>query len=127
MDWVESAEAIGEVDELLASVGLGHGRRKTLAGTWEGGERRSKIAAKPACGNERSDGRAKAGGAGGGLGEVWRGCGMGSAAGREGCRRSMGKGSLNLGWTKEDDAANVVENRRRFLRAVAGVQAWESW
>ena len=43
MDWVESAEAIGEIDELLASVGLKHGQRKTLAGTWEGGERRGKI------------------------------------------------------------------------------------
>jgi polyphenol oxidase len=31
-----------------------------------------------------------------------------------------GEGSLNLGWTKEDDAANVVENRQRFLAAVAG-------
>jgi hypothetical protein len=29
-------------------------------------------------------------------------------------------GSLNLGWTKEDDAANVAENRRRLLAAVAG-------
>ena len=29
MSWVESAEAIEKVDELLASVGLGHGRRKT--------------------------------------------------------------------------------------------------
>ena len=27
MDWVESAEAIGQVDDILASVGLGHGRR----------------------------------------------------------------------------------------------------
>ena len=27
---------------------------------------------------------------------------------------------LNLGWTKEDEAANVVENRRRFLAEVAG-------
>jgi YfiH family protein len=29
-------------------------------------------------------------------------------------------GSLNLGWTKEDDAAAVLENRRRFLGAVTG-------
>jgi len=28
--------------------------------------------------------------------------------------------SLNLGWTKEDEAASVAENRRRFLRAVCG-------
>jgi YfiH family protein len=34
-----------------------------------------------------------------------------------------GGDSLNLGWTKEDDPASVAENRRRFLRAVAGEMA----
>ena len=29
-------------------------------------------------------------------------------------------GSLNLGWTKEDDPTSVKENRRRFLRGVRG-------
>ena len=67
MDWVESAEAIGEVDELLARVGLGHGRRKTLAGTWEGGERRGRI---EAWGDKRTDRAKSRGGAGGGVGEV---------------------------------------------------------
>jgi len=28
--------------------------------------------------------------------------------------------SLNLGWTKEDEAASVVENRRRFVRCIDG-------
>jgi YfiH family protein len=31
-----------------------------------------------------------------------------------------GPGSLNLGWTKQDDSANVAENRKRFVKAVAG-------
>jgi hypothetical protein len=31
-----------------------------------------------------------------------------------------GDRSLNLGWTKEDEAANVVENRRRFVVEIAG-------
>ena len=31
-----------------------------------------------------------------------------------------GQSTLNLGWTKEDDPANVAENRRRFLEAVDG-------
>ena len=31
-----------------------------------------------------------------------------------------GGNSLNLGWTKEDEAALVAENRRRFLQAVCG-------
>jgi polyphenol oxidase len=30
-----------------------------------------------------------------------------------------GGGALNLGWTKEDEASAVVENRRRFVGAVA--------
>jgi polyphenol oxidase len=31
-----------------------------------------------------------------------------------------GGDSLNLGWTKEDNPADVTENRRRFMSAVAG-------
>jgi polyphenol oxidase len=34
-----------------------------------------------------------------------------------------GGNSLNLGWTKEDEAALVTENRRRFLQAVCGQDA----
>ena len=33
---------------------------------------------------------------------------------------SFGCGTLNLGWTKEDDPALVAENRRRFLHGVCG-------
>ena len=32
-------------------------------------------------------------------------------------------GSLNLGWTKEDDPAAVLENRRRFVRGFRGEEA----
>ncbi len=35
----------------------------------------------------------------------------------------LSKGSLNLGWTKEDDPRHVLENRRRFAQAVAGESA----
>lgn len=34
-----------------------------------------------------------------------------------------GGNSLNLGWTKEDDVASVMENRRRFLWAASGTTA----
>jgi hypothetical protein len=34
-----------------------------------------------------------------------------------------GGNSLNLGWTKDDEAALVAENRRRFLQAVCGQDA----
>ena len=123
MDWIESAEAIGQVDELLASVGLGHGRRKTLAGTWEGGERRSKIAGKPAP-NIGSGRAAKAVRAPGWEKHAWLRHGFSGRAGgmSEIYDLGSGKGTLNLGWTKEDEAANVAENRRRFLREVVGVR-----
>jgi polyphenol oxidase len=114
MDRVESAEAIAEVDELLAAVGLGHGRRKTLAGTWEGGERRPRKtvrdpAAKRGIDVVRAPGWARYG---------WLRHGFSARTG--GVSAAYGAGELNLGWTKQDEAANVVENRRRFLAEVAG-------
>jgi YfiH family protein len=123
MDWLESAEAIGQVDELLASVGLGHGRRKTLSGTWADGERlgrkvpesRKPIAARRKAGVVRAPGWEKYGWLrhgfstrAGGVSQIYDAAIRGSA------------GSLNLGWTREDDAANVTENRRRFVREVGG-------
>ncbi len=35
--WIESPEAIGDVDARLAAIGLHHGRRATRAGSWSGG------------------------------------------------------------------------------------------
>jgi hypothetical protein len=135
MDWIESAEAIGKVDELLAEAGLGHGRRKTLGGTWAGGERRKRTGAKKGVeptSKERVAGHPLAGlpvvrveawerygwlrhgfsTRGGGVSSIYD-SGGDSAGGPGG-----GKGSLNLGWTKEDLAANVAENRRRFVAEV---------
>jgi hypothetical protein len=117
MDWIESAEAIAEVDELLASVGLRHGRRKTLGGP---GRRAAKERrrAKVTRGGRRvggAGGLKGPGGAGARVGEVWwLRHGFSTRAG--GVSSIYGAGSLNLGWTKEDEAANVAENRRRFLR-----------
>ena len=119
MDWVESAEAIGKVDELLASVGLGHGRRKTLAGTWKGGERQKR----------KSEPEKTAGGTTAGRkvpvvrAEDWEKHGWlrhGFSTRTGGVSPIYGEGSLNLGWTKEDEAANVAENRRRFVAGVMG-------
>ena len=117
MEKTDSPERIAEVDELLASVGLGHGRRKTLAGTWKAGERRSrttretpqepvprrKIEVVHAPGWERY---------------VWLRHGFSTRAG--GVSSIYGRRSLNLGWTKEDEATNVAANRRRLLREVVG-------
>jgi polyphenol oxidase len=119
MSWLESEEAIGEVDKLLAQVGLEHGRRKTLAGTWEGGQRRGRsplraINERPArkAGVVRVDSWEKYG---------WLRHGFSSRTG--GVSAIYGKGSMNLGFTKDDEAANVAENRRRLLQEVAGPPA----
>jgi hypothetical protein len=117
MDWVESVEAIENVDELLGQAGLEHGRRKTLAGTWEGGERRGrpKVGAVNAQGGRRTGvvrgtGWEKYG---------WLRHGFSTRAG--GVSSIYGEGTLNLGFTKEDDTASVTENRRMLVGAVAGV------
>jgi len=49
---------------------------------------------------------------------LWLRHGFSTRAG--GVSTVYGGSSLNLGWTKEDDPALVVENRRRFARAVSG-------
>jgi hypothetical protein len=116
MDWIESPEAIGQVDELLAQVGLGHGSRKTLAGTWKGGERQTrKPAPGPVAGRKLAAVRAA-----GWERYGWLRHGFSSRAG--GVSGIYGANSLNLGWTKEDEASKVAQNRRRFLREVAGGQ-----
>jgi YfiH family protein len=122
MDWVESAEAIGEVDELLAAVGLGHGKRKTLAGTWEAGERKKRAGK---GGPSRTTGAAgSVAPAKPGIAKAdewerygWLRHGFSTRAG--GVSTVYGQGELNVGFTKEDEAANVAENRRRLLREVA--------
>ena len=120
MDWMESAEAIGQVDELLASVGLGHGRRKTLSGTWAAGER---LGRKTREGAKPTAVRGKAGvvHVPGWEKYSWLRHGFSTRAG--GVSEIYGAGSLNLGFTKQDDVEKVEENRRRFVRAVAGGKA----
>jgi hypothetical protein len=117
------AEATGEVDDLLSSVGLGHGRRKTLAGTWQNGERRAKT---PRARREAPPGPATAQcvdlvRAPGWQRYAWLRHGFSTRAG--GVSTIYGSdgraGSLNLGWTQQDEAANVAENRRRFMAEVA--------
>jgi polyphenol oxidase len=119
MDQLERAKAIGKVDELLASVGLGHGTRKTLAGTWATGERKPRKRSPAALPHDkRAVGRIEVMRAPGLEKYAWLRHGFSTRAG--GISQIYGPGSLNLGWTKEDEAANVVENRRRFLAEVAG-------
>lgn len=113
------------VDDLLASIGLRHGRRKTLAGSWRNGERKSKqkhASAQPSTASKEKATRSI---------EVlraqawqhhsWLRHGFSTRAGGASFIYGLGAGeeTLNMGWTEHDVAANVAENRRRFLAEVA--------
>jgi hypothetical protein len=114
-------DATGEVDDLLRSVGLGHGRRKTLAGSWQNGVRRARRPPSAPTGSEATQPidllRAP-----GWQSFPWLHHGFSTRAGGVSTIYDQGASirSLNLGWTPQDETANVAENRRRFLAAVAG-------
>jgi hypothetical protein len=121
-DWVESAEAIGKIDELLASVGLQHGRRATPAGTWQGGERKPKgKTSSPGAGKGRALRRPGVVRVPGWDELEWVRAGFSTRAG--GRTVVYGGRTLNLGWTQEDDPEVVLENRTRFAAEVAGKSA----
>ena len=124
MNRQKDKEATGEVDDLLRSVGLGHGRRKTLAGSWHNGERKARTPptsqaalSKPATSQlinlVRAPGWRK---------YPWLHHGFSTRVGGVSTiyDHRTDAGSLNLGWTPQDEAANVAENRRRFLAEIAG-------
>ena len=115
----ESAAAIGAVDDVLAAVGLKHGKRATLAGTWKDGER-VKVFKK-----NLKKASVRTGAATPGVLKVrgWEKFGWLSAAfsTREGGdSTAYGDGEQNLGWTREDEEENTAANRARFVKAVAG-------
>jgi YfiH family protein len=132
----DDAETTGEVDDLLASVGLGHGRRKTLAGSWQNGERLAKttrarqksLHGSSAAHRDKKTQTDKAAKrvepvrAPGWLRYAWLRHGFSTRAGGVSSIYDSGRcnSSLNLGWTQQDDPANVAENRRRFMAEVAG-------
>lgn len=112
------------MDDLLASIGLGHGRRATLAGTWQNGERKKRAThpTQQAIPTKRTASRkVELVQAPGLLRYTWLRHGFSSRAG--GVSSAYGSGCLNLGWTNHDPAANVAKNRSRFLAAVTGSSA----
>jgi hypothetical protein len=115
MGWTESKDAIDAVDAILAGVGLSHGSRRTRAGSWQGGERRKLLKASPVTGQSMVV-RAK-----GWEQMPWLRHGFSTRLG--GVSEVYGAGELNLGWTASDDPANVAENRRRLVKAIAGSRA----
>lgn len=118
-DWLESAEAIGAVDAVLAGVGLSHGNRKTRTGAWKDGERvKQPRSSKAASAKGRSAGAPGVVSVPGWEKLEWLRAGFSTRQG--GASTAYGVSDLNLGWTKEDDDAIVARNRRRFIQAVAG-------
>jgi hypothetical protein len=111
----DGKEGITEVDDLLRSVGLVGGKRETLSGSANDGERLKNPAGR---GGRAAGQRIQVVRAPGWDEYRWLLHGFSSRPG--GISDVYGPGSLNLGWTKHDDPANVAENRRRFVRALTG-------
>jgi len=128
-NWQESAEALGAVDRVLASVGMKHGRRATRKGTWKNGERvkSKKIKLEAADTTAVSRGKKRAGKL---LGDArvvrvqgwekypWLAAGFSTRLG--GVSEAYGPDEQNLGWTGQDTEENVAENRRGFVESVTG-------
>src|ERR1700749_484220 len=123
-EWLESAEAIGAVDDVLAGVGLTHGKRRTRTGAWKDGER----VKRPRSSNAASAKGRKQGAPGVVSVPAWEKLAWlraGFSTRQGGASTAYGDGELNLGWTKEDDPAIVARNRQRFIHAVAGKSKME--
>ncbi|MDR3745703.1 MAG: peptidoglycan editing factor PgeF [Acidobacteriaceae bacterium] len=123
MNKPESAQAISAVDDILASVGLGHGSRKTRTGCWQNGERQPRQSvAKPAAASRASASDEGPLRAADWQRYAWLRHGFSQRAGGLSTVYSQndaeGQGTLNLGWTEHDSPANVAENRRRFLAQI---------
>ena len=120
---LESPEAIGAVDAMLAGVGLEHGRRSTRGGTWKEGHRTKQPKSSLSAASHAPKRLA-------GVVRVpdwdrWPWLEAGFSTRQGGGSSAYGEGEQNLGWTGEDDAKTVAENRARFVRAVGGKHAGE--
>ena len=108
------------VDDLLASIGMQHGRRQLLRAGYRPQSRHPRQEAPPSQKREPSDARAlhvieMPGLAAAGVphGFAGRTGGVSTAYGQP-------EGDLNLGFTASDAREHVLENRGRFLRSVFG-------
>jgi len=119
----ESKSAIEAVDAVLAGVGLTHGRRATRAGTWKGGERVPRV---PLRSNQKLEQPAAPGFV---PVEAWKDLPWvraGFSTRQGGFSTSYGDLEQNMGFTREDEAATVLSNRERFVRAVVGGEVIET-
>jgi YfiH family protein len=112
------------VDAILAGAGLAHGRRSTRAGSWENGQR-IKLPKSSKFAPSRKSTTPQAQRAAAGILQIaewkrypWLRAGFSTRQG--GSSSAYGEAELNLGWTPEDPAATVGENRGRFTAALQG-------
>jgi hypothetical protein len=126
----DSPAAIAAVDAFLAGGDLKPGKRASRKNTWRGGAR---VVVKPVAQELVEKHRLETpapkkltvvGG------EALRRAGFvhGFSTRVDGDSRIYSggeRGELNLSWTQDDDMKSVTENRRRFLRAVAGTAKCE--
>jgi len=123
-NWQESAEAIGAVDQVLANVGLKHGKRATRKGSWKNGERvkskKIKIEKPVKAANrvKKTKGDIRVVRVPGWEKYPWLAAGFSTRLG--GVSDAYGEAEQNLGWTGQDAEENVRRNRRGFVGAVAG-------
>jgi YfiH family protein len=108
------------VDAIFAADGMAHGSRTTRTGSWSGGERVKAPKSSPgkstpahnAPGFEPVPAWEKYG---------WLRAGFSNRQNGASTAYSYGElGELNLGWTRDDSAKAVTENRRRFVAASKG-------
>jgi hypothetical protein len=133
---MEDAEAIGAVDAILTQGGLQHGRRSTrlrAAANTESDLRRrtAQGVSKQAQARQATQTRQARPVSRPGIVKVaewarfpWLHAGFSTRQGGGSTAYSdagiEAPGEQNLGWTADDPAAVVAENRRRFVRAVSG-------
>ena len=130
-----SDAAIGHIDDLLGSVGMVHGKRKTrkgLAGprrndkTYKDWPVQARMVKRAGLQLVQAPGWAVAKASTGKLaGLGWLRHAFSTRVGGVSqiyLQQEAADGELNLSWTKEDDPALVAENRTRFMRAVMGAK-----
>ena len=118
----DSSAAIEHIDQLLATVGLRHGRRKLMAEGFDRQRKHSRHVSAAKRPRPRSSGSRIEILQPALLSEIdWLISGFSTRTGGKSTayRPAKPEGELNLGFASTDSRENVLENRRLFLNAVA--------
>lgn len=124
---LESPAAIAGVDDLLASIGLTHGKRASRSGTWIAGERKLVGKKKQFDAETRKRSKSSIDFDHSALLSKYGELVHGFSTRTGGVSTVYRKGDLNLGFTAQDDRSNVEQNRTRMMPALLGkeVTQWQ--